>query len=613
MKRAAVIIGVDRTGLLQPLNDAARGAQRLHDEWAKGQKFASLKLLTDAGGKPVTAKAIKTAVEAAIKLGVGQLVVYFAGHGINRQRGEIWLLSGAPGNPQEAVNVRGSEDLARTCGIPHVVLISDACRTVAGSVLHDSVTGSEIFPNKEGREYPVDQFFACRLGMPANEAKDVKARKFRALYTDILIPALKGEVRKILEVEQDDRKAVGYVHPQPLADYLEEAMTTKLQEPQFAGVAQEPIARILSKDTAWLSMVSGIPAAPPRAAMMKPMMPEGGGGGGGPKSRNRARMKSVKKAVRRVQARPRPISMSAASSLVVRAALAGPQALDRAFVGSANAAVTALAKSTRKIAQPFGPMHQESGCGFKIRGGAIAAAQSLHGRTEMTRTPADVVRVWDLNQVATPALLELDSGSGIVLPAIRDYLCALTIEGGDLVDVAYEPVDYARRWNTYKYQADEIRQLRSFIGTASRHGFFRLEGDDALQLARRMQRLKALDPSLAIYAAYAYHDLHQQDHIEEMDKYLRRPWDDDGFGATLFDVAMFAKGGKRAKMPPPKEMMYTFCPLLSQGWAYLGSRRISLPAGLEGLERMVEDSMWTIFNAKGVALLRRNMFGRKRR
>ena len=53
MIRAGVFIGVDKTGGLQRLNDAASGAQRMH-AWAVQQGMPDgthAKLITDAAGK----------------------------------------------------------------------------------------------------------------------------------------------------------------------------------------------------------------------------------------------------------------------------------------------------------------------------------------------------------------------------------------------------------------------------------------------------------------------------------------------------------------------------------------------------------------------------------
>ena len=88
MTRAAIFIGVDKTGGLPVLKDAAKGAKRVAEEWAKAQPISKRKLLTDEK-KPVTAEMIKDAVKAILAPGnVEQLFIYFAGHGVNIHRRE---------------------------------------------------------------------------------------------------------------------------------------------------------------------------------------------------------------------------------------------------------------------------------------------------------------------------------------------------------------------------------------------------------------------------------------------------------------------------------------------------------------------------------------------
>jgi hypothetical protein len=129
-----------------------------------------------------------------------------------------------------------------------------------------------------------------------------------------------------------------------------------------------------------------------------------------------------------------------------------------------------------------------------------------------------------------------------------------------------------------------------------------LQGDNALELARGLQYSKSVDPSLAVYAAYAYNDLHRQDLVKEMHGYLS-----GDLGASLFDVAMFAQAldGKKPEQRPP---LLGFAPLLSQGWAYLRARNIVLPRGLEELPSSLTGSLWTMFNDSGVKRLRGTIF-----
>src|SRR4051794_33660447 len=111
MVRAGVFIGVDRTGNLQPLRDAAAGARRMY-LWALSQGMkdgAQAKLITDANNGHVDPDQIYRAVKTIIQgPGVDQLVIYFAGHGVSINRSEQWLLSDAPERTSAAVNLGGS-------------------------------------------------------------------------------------------------------------------------------------------------------------------------------------------------------------------------------------------------------------------------------------------------------------------------------------------------------------------------------------------------------------------------------------------------------------------------------------------------------------------------
>jgi hypothetical protein len=62
MQKAAVIIGVDKTGAGLPrLNAAASGAEDFAN-WARSEQF-DVELITDKGGVSVTVSQIKTAIK----------------------------------------------------------------------------------------------------------------------------------------------------------------------------------------------------------------------------------------------------------------------------------------------------------------------------------------------------------------------------------------------------------------------------------------------------------------------------------------------------------------------------------------------------------------------
>ena len=188
--RGAVVIGVDRPHNLPPLSAAASGAKKVAD-WLKNSEGFEVKLLADFE-KPVLASEIYAAVDDFVMRGtLEQLIVYFSGHGFLLGRAESWLLSQAPDNPNEAINLDGSVELARDCGIPNVAFISDACRSTSDSLRAQSVHGYQIFraPGNVPGAYraEVDRFFATLPGDPALEVPVAKSTAgYEAIYAAVL-------------------------------------------------------------------------------------------------------------------------------------------------------------------------------------------------------------------------------------------------------------------------------------------------------------------------------------------------------------------------------------------------------------------------------------------
>lgn len=261
--------------------------------------------------------------------------------------------------------------------------------------------------------------------------------------------------------------------------------------------------------------------------------------------------------------------------------------------------VNMLARGVQRDVVPFGPLHFETGCGFKIRGARVVESVSSVTPTEILDDAGSLVRVSPINNgPAASVLLILENKSGVLVPAIKGFIAALTFDNGELIDLSYEPSEYTGRWQEYQQHVNELRYLRSVIASAARLGVFRLEGDNALALARQMQYSKTIDPSLALYAAYAYHDLQQGDRISEMSNYLL-----GDLGMAFFDIGLVghALDGKNSATD---HRFYPFVPLLAQGWALLAAYRVSLPEGLEGIQRYLMPSLWTQFMPEGVTILK---------
>jgi hypothetical protein len=572
MTRAGVFIGVDKTGNLQVLKDAAAGAQRMH-QWALGQGIVDqthAKLITDAGGKRVHPDLIYDAIKEIIDgPGVDQLIVYFAGHGVNINRSEQWLLTEAPVKTSAAVNLSGSVELARYCGIKHVVFISDACRVAPEGLQAQNVRGVDIFPNDGAidRTRPVDQFFACFLGRTAAELKDPAeaAQTYSALYTNALLEALSGQRQEVIELSDTAGDTSRYVRASKLESYLEGEIPRRVTAMQLQGKVNQNPDAIITVGGEWLSCL--------------------------PPSSSRSRLRSARRA-----APIRTRNLRSVAQDLVRSATAGSPADLGTRLQSARTdtvvGIAELAHGVTQVAAPFGPDHFETQCGIKVRGAGLIGFLSPHAHGELLSP--ELLRIHQSAEPAVSVLLKFDGGTGAVIPALRGFLAALTFDDGELVDVAYEPSANDWRWDLYEQSAARVRNLRAVAASSSRYGRFRLEQEDAVEIAQNMQYAKRIDPTLAVYAAYAYHDLQMDDRIRQMSEFLQ-----GDIGVTFFDLALLARelvGGsvdRRSRIVP-------FFPLLSQGWALLNANRVRLHPALEGVERNMRDSLWSLFDGDGV-------------
>jgi hypothetical protein len=249
-------------------------------------------------------------------------------------------------------------------------------------------------------------------------------------------------------------------------------------------------------------------------------------------------------------------------------------------------------------AEPFGPQHFETGCGFKIRGAEVVDCQA-NGALFDIIDGGQLVRANLTAHHAASALLTFKSGHAALLPAIQDFLTALTFDGEYLVDVAYEPSDNSARWSDYHDRLTEIRNLRAVIASSSRLGIFRLDDAEAETLARRMQVAKGIDPSLALYAAHAYREQGNRSRIQQMIDHMSMD-----LNIGLFDILLLAGKLNDQFDPQERNHIFPFLPMFSQSWALMPAYEVALPPGLDKISRHVlPDSLWTLFDADGARLI----------
>ena len=597
MKRAAVLIGVHKAHTLPELQAVWKGVHAM-ETWALSQGLASelVRTITDETGK-VTPQQIKDAIKEFVERGdLDQLIVYFSGHGVNLKYGEYWLLSDAIEDADAAVNVKGSEERARYSVIPHVVFLSDACRTAPQGIQAQGIEGSIIFPNKPvpGPEKSVDQFYATLLGEPALEIADPKdaAAKFQAVYTDALLEALKGSHADL--VDWNTQAGPGFIRPRPLKKFLAKDLPIRVYQATHGSDprSQQPDARITSDDDAWLAEINASARAV-RAPQAFGLPATTGAREHGAFTRNQISM--PKRALRALIAND---SLPMDSALPLSATTAGPFRAARSKLDVFSELNKRFAQDVHNNAEPFGPLHFETGCGFKIRGAEVDACQA-NGAVFEIFNGGYLVRATLKAHHTVSTLLTFKSGDSALLPAIQDFLTTLTFDGQHLVDVTYEPSNNSGRWSDYQNRLTEIRNLRAVIASSSRLGTFHLDDPEAETLARRMQVAKGIDPSLALYAAHAFRDQGNRSRIKQMIDYMS-----EDLHLGLFDIMLLAGRLNDHFIPQERENIFPFLPMLSQSWPLMPAYEVALPPDLEKISRHVlPDSLWTLFDPDGARLI----------
>jgi hypothetical protein len=156
--------------------------------------------------------------------------------------------------------------------------------------------------------------------------------------------------------------------------------------------------------------------------------------------------------------------------------------------------------------------------------------------------------------------------------------------------------------SAYEYEAKRLDELHATVATAARFGVFRIEGpkaarnSTAAQMADRIRLLKGIDPTLGLYAAYAYADAGLMEQVRSVRGYMR-----GDLGVDLFDVAMLS-GDLSGKPPGDPRGPYPFCPMLSQGWALLRVKDVRLQEDVVPVRDHLRPGLWTTLDREGMTI-----------
>lgn len=590
LRRAAVVIGVDRTNRLPPLSGAASGARDM-ERFLQREGFDPVVPLIDDNGEDVVTAGVFNAVAALVEPGnLDQLVIYFSGHGFMHGFSDHWILSGAPFNPNETVAVRESAELARFCGIPNVVFISDACRVpTANTTLERIEGGHKIFPASETyRRNKVDFFFGTAPGKPAFETAEESTANHKGVFTEAFLHAFRAPWDDMI-VRLGNGQEI--VPNRRMENFLlsetqvraEKADITLQQEPQIEVVTQDDYV-FIGRHIAMAFGPGGTGPSPPPA------------------------IDPTRRFVR---------SALGEIAEITAFSTAGNQNGEYNPFAGAKSRIFAVARAEEQIYDRI--LHDRAdpsfdAPGLTVEGAGIAFVTArrevaLRGPEPLTNGRAVVAA--DLKgERATTVLLTLENGTALPLAVFSDLTAHVTIDGGAVVDIRYTPLAGTELAKVFNANRVEIETLRSAIGAAVIENTFLFggggvddgKGDPAERLAARFAELAPFDPTLALYAAYAL-DTAQRDALVVSVATTSAVVLD----ARLFDLALLSgRGPDGLRLPDGLRQpsgLVPFCPAFRPGWSVARAHDIALPAPVRAAMPFLTESPWSVFAPEGASIL----------
>jgi len=563
-----------------------------------------------------------------------RLFVDFAGHGVLLGPGaEYWLLSGAGENGSEAVNLlRASED-ARNSGIAHVVFISDACRSYAAGPPWSSLLGGVIF--RSGVDRPnrsdIDIFFATRPALPAIEAPEQadNSASYRGLFTANLLQAVNAPQRDWLVEVQDGRAQLTVIPSRPLRPFLEQAVSAAATAVDIR-LRQVPEIRVESAPPEFFATVAAAaaaapaapPAAPPAPAPPPPpgttlgdepvpvgdAAPDGDGAGddaadgdaGGGDAATGGDVAGV------VGVAPEPGFWDQVRSLGVEAGNVAGQHLRAYGLREEKGAILEREFDRLLINSRVEPVAQT---GFTVIGASRVKAFARGWQADARPAAEyDVERPhWHVSLRPSPAagnavLIEFGEEHSTLLPVFADFHGVVDIAQDRVANVNYIPSPGTSRYDEYRQRADELEALKALTAVATRDGRLVFDDVDANQLAGRIRQAKGIDPTMGLYAAYAYAQVGKYDQALSVYRYMK---DDEQQLPLLFDVVMLASRQAPQIVEMSRARIAPLAPLLGTGWSLLLPGD-ALYLDVHGeLRQHLLPSLWTTYDAEGTYIARR--------
>lgn len=576
MIKHAILIGINSIPELPYLSSPSKYAIKMKN-WAQSQGYTTHLFFDEEDEEHVSGRCRRTDIlDVSMEIvdqGCDQLLVYFAGHGVELTAGDdIWLLPGYVDDGADCISILSCQQYAYRTGIKHVVFISDACRSPSNNPRIRPVRPSSMLPNRNNTNHRtvVDIFYSTWPGENSRDIKSEDTGDYHSLYSDSLLECLHGTVPEVIKDIENIIPKFPVVLSFELNNYLKKEVPEKFR---LAGSrVQYPTGTVSSCDPLFLSKfpVDGAEEVNTETALST----------------------IIETSFRRIESKT----------------------IDQKLNSYLKTKSRPVKLQTRKIIQDFirdyklftspGLSTIESTAlyvtGFDTPTVLSAREKDWHVHEENWWSNR---RRRDFSSIEALDFSDIGHGGGALyfvgngrrtrfypVNVLYGFITQVAFEKDELLSVNYFPTHGYRKDEAHKY-AHEIARRKAQIILAAKNGMFQ----GTQELGNYLRKYKHLDPTLGLFAAYAYFQKGDFDGVNEVYDIILS----DESQSMLGDILMLKKLSSSLFMRQDEILL----PLVTEGWSYLNMLEEN---PFLHLSKYLQPGLWTSFNKDGIDEISQN-------
>lgn len=564
----AVLIGINDVPNMEYLDTPSHYAIQMQN-WAKEQGYKTSLFVDspngEASGICSRTEILKT-IRSIIEHGTDQLLIYFSGHGVEHTAGnDIWLLPDYQDDPSECISISLNRALAYNSGISHVIFISDACRVPSNHQSLRAASGGSILPmlNIINPDTEVDVLYSTWPGQLAVDIKDEHGN-YRSIYSDCLLSCLQGDVPEVIKQIQNITPGFPAVLPDELNRYLKK--TVPVQTLAAGRKPQIPMGDVTSRDPRYLSsfLEDNAEVLTEESTILPEVIPQ-------------VTAPAIKTVTFKLESfmEMRGINVE---SKIHNATFRFSS--DHEFFTSPNvfgSPITGLLVTGINKPAVFSKREVDLKNGNKRNFSVpqIIASDEVHRDFEEEND--------DLFLIGNPR-----TNRFYPVSLLTGFFTQVVFEKGELLTVNYFPTSGYRKVEAHNLGRELVRR-KTIIIMAAKNGIF--QGSE--EIAEYLRSYKHLDPTLGLFAAYAYFQKGDFEGVRSVYSYMAQEPEQ-----VIGDVKILNRlSTNRGDLHYSGKVNL---PILTEGWSYL---KLLPENPYTDLSTELQPGLWTSFTRNGLQYL----------